>query len=199
MPAQWFFSPYQRMDPNPISHQRIIRLNEFTADIMADGGAWAAFECGGGPDTDFVLGVAGCKVRASSTTLADIASTSGITAAPTTVVEITQPLTVLTNPQRNFIERTLTRSLGYTDAEINSWLSGQTIQQKTWGELLDFLATRRYTSVYEPIGTQVGYQGTVYPGILAVDGRTTSTGRTSVPRDVGITPAQVATEVPSVG
>jgi hypothetical protein len=199
MPARWFFTPYMRLDPHPFSHQRINRMQEFTAAIHADGGEWSAFECGGGPGTDFALGIAGCKVRASDATLTAISSTNGFTVAPASAVELDQPLTVLTNPQRNFIERTVSRSLGYTDAEIDTFLGGQGIESKTWGQFLDFLASRRYTPVYEPTGTQAGYQGVVYPGVLAVDGRTTSTGATSVPRDVGLTPAQVAADVPTVG
>jgi hypothetical protein len=198
MAARWFFTPYVRYDPNPFSRQRFNHMQEFHAAITADGGQWDAFECGGGPGTSFILGIAGCKVRASAATLTAVAAAQGITAAPDTVVELDQSLSVLTNPQRNFIERTVSRSLGYTDEEIDTWLAGQTIQQKTWGQFLDFLATRRYTAVYEPTGTQAGYGGTSFPGVLAVDGRTTSTGATSVPRAVGLAPAQVAEHVPSV-
>ena len=201
MPAQWFAVPFVRRDDTPYSHGRYCKLADFADEIAADGGKSDHFECGGGPNTSYITGVCFGKVGGvTQATLDAIGAEPDILEVPPTLILTATSLGVLTNPERNFMERTLTKALGYTDAEIDAWLGGQTIQQKTYGQFLDFLASRWYRPVWDPppAGPQIGWQGNSYPGVVAVDGRTTSTGVTSEPwLPLPKTPAEVALAVPS--
>jgi hypothetical protein len=202
MPAQWFFVPYVRRDTGKtgLDRSRYCMVDDFTQRIHADGGDWSEFECGGGPGTSFVAGAAGVKVGGvTQATLDAITAASQTSPIPTTLLELSTSLSVLTTPQRNTLQKALANSLGYSDQEVTDWLAGATLASKTYGQLLDFLATRWYTPVYDPAGSQVGYQGVTYPGVIACDGRTVaSTGavsqRLSPPPS---SPASVAARIPS--
>jgi hypothetical protein len=128
---------------------------------------------------------------------------------PTTLIELDTSMNVTTNAQKAVIRDQIGREMGYSAQEIADWLGvsvnastntkNQALDSKTFGQFLDFLATRWYSAVYEPQGTQTGYQGIVYPGIFACDGRTTSTGMVSGPLSpTPTTPAIVAATVPTV-
>lgn len=197
MPAQWIACPFLRRDQHPGAPGRWSMLGDFGSQITADGGKFDYFECGGGPGTSYLCGVAVAKVNASQTTLDAIIAAPNTRSIPTTLME---PADSTTNAQRTFLRDTLGPALGFTAPEMTAWATagGRTFASRTFGEILDFLATRWYRPVYEPTGTQVGYQGVVYPGVVACDGRTTTTGVTSAPwTPIPKTPAQVAASVPS--
>jgi hypothetical protein len=192
LPTQWFFVPFIRRDLRPGQHGRWGFINSFSDQIAADGGAFDAFECGGGPNSSFLLGAEVAKVRAAQPTLNAIDADATIRALPATLTSLSTSLSVLTGAQRTFLSSTAAPALGYTQAEITAWLGGQTLSQKTFGQFLDLMATRWFKPVWEPTGTQTGYQGIVYPGVVACDGRTTTTGQTSTQATpVPKTPAQV--------
>jgi hypothetical protein len=198
VPAQWFFVPFLRRDDD--DHGRYCMVDDFTPRVVADGGSWLNFECGGGPGTSFLCGASGVKVGGvTQATLDAITAAPNTTPIPTSLIELGTSLSVLTNQQRTALQKTLANSLGYSDAEVTAWLAGQTLSQKTYGQLLDFLATRWYTPVFDPAGTQVGYQGRTYQGVVACDGRTVAaTGGVSRRLSpVPLPPAAVASSVPS--
>jgi hypothetical protein len=200
MATQWIACPFLRRDgqSRPGAIGRYLIVQDFAPQIAADGGAWDYFECGGGPGTAYICGVGIVKIRASQATLNSIIAADNTDAIPAALVELNTLLSVVNNPTRNYIERTLTARLGYTDPEIDAWLNGANISTKTLGELFEFLASRWYRVVYEPTGTQVGYQGNIYPGVVACDGRTTTNGQISEPWfPLPKTPAEVAANVAS--
>ena len=209
MPAQWFAVPFVRRDQR--GPGRYCGVDDFTDEIAADGGVWDAFECGGGPGTDYVLGVCFAKVNASTATLSLVAGLANALAIPTKLLELSTSMSVTTNAEKAFIRDQVSRRLGYSDQEIADWLGvpvgastaqkNTALDAKTYGDFLNFLATRWYTPVYEPgnpPGPQIGWNNILYPGFIAVDGRTVSSGATSVPRSPTPTsPAQVAANVSS--
>jgi hypothetical protein len=72
MAYAWFICGFKQwFRPN----SRICTMNDFTAQINADGGAWSASEILGG----YAL----VKVRANANTLTTIAGTTGFNVSPT--------------------------------------------------------------------------------------------------------------------
>jgi hypothetical protein len=196
MPAQWFACPFLRRDGSrPGQVGRYMMIQDFAAQIAADGGAWDYFECGGGPDTSYTCGVAVAKIRASQTTLDAVIAAPNIRPIPTSLLNLGDTTTAT---QRTFLRDTLGPALGFTGTEMTAWATsdGRTFASRTFGEILDFLATRWYRPVYEPTGSQVGWEGNTYPGVVACDGRTTTTGVTSEPwTPIPKQPAAVAANV----
>jgi hypothetical protein len=114
MAYAWFICGFKQwFRPN----SRICTMNDFTAQINADGGAWSASEILGG----YAL----VKVRANANTLTTIAGTTGF-------------------QQRTAIKNKIL-AMGYTQAEINA-VMGSTLalwRQKALRVLFNFIAQRR--------------------------------------------------------
>lgn len=112
-------------------------MDAFTPQILADGGSWAESE---------VLGQrAVVKARASAQTLTAIAQAAGFTRIP--VAALDDPLASLTTGQKTAL-RQLVLDMGYTAAEIRGAL-GDDLGQRTLGELLRFVASRRRKVRYD--------------------------------------------------
>lgn len=135
MPIGWFIAPYKRRT-DATRPTRYCAMDDFTAQITSDGGAWTESE---------VLGdCAVVKVDASATTLQTIAGTSGFQRIP--LQRLDDPLSSLTNAQRNAI-RNRVIAMGYTQAEINAALPN--LANVTLGQVLRFIATRRLKPRYD--------------------------------------------------
>lgn len=210
MPAQWFFVPYVRRDSPSGRPGRYCNMDDFTGDILGDGGKWAEFECGGGPGSVFELGVAGVKVGGvTQATLNLILAAPGLRPIPVKWLEPGTSLSIATTGERTFLRDTLRQDMGYTVAELDGWLglSGSptnaqrntALNTKTFVQLLDFLATRWYTPVYDPAGWQLANGNIVAQGTPgALPGVLSCSNVSSVPvSPTPTTPAQVAAAVPS--
>lgn len=143
----WFICPYKRRPvPRPI---RYCAIDDFTAQIRADGGDWSASE---------VLGnSAVVKVRASQATLDLIAAT--FQRIP--LSRLADSLSTLTSAQRTAIRDRLL-ALGYPDAEIRAAL-GSNLANRTLGDVLRFAATRRLKPRYDALTDQIFVDGPQQP------------------------------------
>lgn len=131
MPLAWFICPYKRRagERRPT---RYCAMDDYTLNIVADGGAWS--------ETEILGDHAIVKVRAAATTLTTIAAASGFLRIPGHAA-LTDTLGDLTAEQRTAIRNKL-QALGYTAEEIKAALptNWQTV---TLGQVLRFAATRR--------------------------------------------------------
>ena len=146
----WFLVPYKRRadGSKPI---RYCAMDDFTAQIVADGGTWSESE---------VLGnMAVVKVQASSTTLSAIAATAGFTRIP--VDRLADPLSSLSSTQRTAIKNKVL-ALGYTAQEVTDAL-GTDLSQITLGQLLRFVASRRLQPRYDAATDTILCDGPVHP------------------------------------
>jgi len=138
----WFIAPYKRL-PNKVRNGRIIprrycAMDDFTAQITADGGSWREIE---------VLGdKAIVKVSAAVSTIATINGTAGFVLL-TGKVKLTDTLSDLTAGQKTAL-RNLVLSLGYTAQEISNRL-GSDLGAVTLGDVLRFIASRRVKPRYD--------------------------------------------------
>lgn len=142
MAYAWFVCGYVIIDgksgPNSA---RYCAMDDFTAQIAADGGAWS--------ETEVLGGQAVVKVRASEATLTTIAGTSGFYRIPNHWV-LSDLLTDLTTARRTAITNRIL-AMGYTQAEIDA-VMGNTLalwRQKTLSTLLVFIAGRRKKPRYD--------------------------------------------------
>lgn len=135
MPIGWFIAPYKRRigAPRPT---RYCAMDDFTAQISADGGAWT--------ETEVLGDCAVVKVNAAAGTLSTIAGTSGFQRIP--LQRLDDPLSSLTNAQRNAIRNRIL-AMGYTQAEINAALPN--LANVTLGQVLRFVCTRRLRPRYD--------------------------------------------------
>lgn len=113
-------------------------MDDFTAQILADGGTW--------DETEILGNAALVKVRASATTLAAINAAPGFLRIPNHTA-LTDTLGDLTAGQRNAILNEAL-ALGYSQAEINAALPANWTNV-TLGQVLRFLATRRLRPRYD--------------------------------------------------
>ncbi len=160
MALAWFICPYKRRvgAPRPT---RYCAMDDFTAQIYAENGAWA--------ETEVLGDVAIVKVHASGITLTTIAGTTGFIRIPNHVA-LAETLGDLTEGQRNAILNKL-QAMGYTLSEIQAALPANW-QNVTLGQVLRFAAKRRLTPRYDS-GTDMiicdGVQQTPRP-VESVDG-----------------------------
>lgn len=147
MPLAWYAAPYKRRDDT--TPGRYCAMDDFTTQILADGGNWT--------ETEILGDHAIVKVRASDATLALIDAANGFFGVPKRWTDLTSSLATMTNGERNQISA-LVLSLGYTQAELDAAM-GSTLalwRQKTLKTLLDFMATRRLQPRYnQPTDTIV--------------------------------------------
>lgn len=139
MSIAWFICPYKRL----IGAQhpaRYCALDDFTPDILADGGDWA--------ETEVLGDVALVKVRASDATLTAINAAPGMLRIPNHV-SLTDTLGDLSGTQRTAIRNKL-NAMGYSLDEIaavipatGNWAS------ITLGQVLRFAASRRLRPRYD--------------------------------------------------
>lgn len=136
MAIGWFIAPYKRRsDPDRVF--RYCAMDDFTTQILADGGAWA--------ETEVLGNCAVVKVNASTATLSTIAGTQGFQRIP--LQRLDDPLSSLTNAQRNAIRNRIL-AMGYTSAEINASLPN--LANVTLRQVLHFVTTRRLKPRYDP-------------------------------------------------
>ena len=147
MAVAWFIVPYVR-DLTVPSPARYCAMDDFTAMIRMDGGAWSESE---------VLGNrAIVKVRASTTTLDLIA----LTHRRLPVTDLSVSLSTLTNAQRTAIKNDLLAA-GYTSTEIDArWPN---FRLARFGEVLRFLAQRRLKPRYDRATDTIILDGPVQP------------------------------------
>jgi hypothetical protein len=113
-------------------------MDDFTSQIEADGGKWAESE---------ILGdQAITKVSASEATLATIQTAEGFRRIPK-VVALETKLTALTQVEANGLE-TAALNAGYRIDEVSAKM-GPNIRQKTLGDYLRLLTTRRLKPRYD--------------------------------------------------
>lgn len=165
MALAWFICPYKRSNPGAVPPERYCSMDDFTAQVRADGGTW--------DETEILGDKALVKVRASDVTLAAIGGTAGVFTIPTRFFRLEDSFADLTNGERNQISSAIL-GLGYTQAELNAAM-GTTIGQwrtRTLGDLLRMAATRRLRPRYDqPTDTIIcdGQQDPVKP-VGLVDG-----------------------------
>jgi hypothetical protein len=136
MPVAWYICPYKRR-ANTFRPTRYCAMDDFTAQIKADGGSWAESE---------VLGnVAVVKVRASAETLTEINAATGFVRLPKDLLD--DPLSSLTTAQKNAIKNKL-QSMGYSAAELSDRFPND-IGTYTLRDVLVFSAKRRLRPRYD--------------------------------------------------
>lgn len=132
-----FIVPYERTSIAGRPARRC-GMDRYTAQILADGGAWR--------EAEFLGNRALVKVRASATTLNTIASTESWYRLPNGALTLDTTLGSLTLAQRNAV-RNQVLDAGYTQAEIDAQfpnLGNVTIRQA-----LRFLLQRRLKPRYD--------------------------------------------------
>lgn len=137
MPIAWFIAPYVTW-VNPDTNgwpkwRRQPKFLELASQIYGDGGTWAGSEALGN--------VVIAKIRASDTTLDNIAALVGVIRLPKNMLSHT--LADLTAAQKNAIVNKL-RNMGYPLQEIQDNI-GADIGDKTLGDVLRFAVRRRFT------------------------------------------------------
>lgn len=149
MATSWFICPYKRT-PNTRVPQRYCAMDDFTPQILADGGDWS--------ESEVLGGYALVKVRASDITLTLIAGTAGFQRIPNSL-RLTDTLGSLTNGQLNAINNQLL-AMGYTQSEITAAL-GNNFKSRTLGQVLRFAASRRLKPRYDTISDAIVLDGPV--------------------------------------
>lgn len=164
MAIAWYICPYNRRNPGGIPPQRYCAMDDFTAQIQADGGAWA--------ETEILGSAAIVKVRAAAGTLITIAQAPGFLRIPNHT-NLDDTLGDLTTGQRNAILNEL-QTLGYTQQEINATLPANW-QSVTLRQVLRFAATRRLRPRYDAGTDSIVCDGTEQPvtPVEAVDAQVT--------------------------
>lgn len=152
MPIAWFICPYKRRNPGKTPPQRYCAMDDFTTQIIIDGGIW--------DETEILGNHAIVKVRAASGTLITINATSGFLRVPNHV-NLADTLGDLTTNQRDAILAKLL-ALGYTQAEIDEALPTNWASV-TLEQILRFAATRRLKPRYDSNTDTIICDGEVHP------------------------------------
>lgn len=147
MAIAWFIAKYKRRLParRPTIY---CPVDDYTEQIVAEGGAWREIEVLGG----YAL----VKVRASVATLQTIAADPLVIYVP--LAKLDDPVSSLTANQRTAL-RNLLLSMGYTAAELLAALPN--IAQATLGQVLRFAATRRQLPTYDGATDTINFNGQV--------------------------------------
>jgi hypothetical protein len=126
-------------------------MNNFTAQIKAEGGAWS--------ETEVLGNVALVKVRASDTLLSLINAEVGFLRITNHYV-LSDSLSDMGAAVRNGIQTRLL-GLGYTQAEINAALGSNLAgwRSRTFLDLLRFIATRRIKPRWDSVLGQIVFDG----------------------------------------
>lgn len=130
MAVGWGICPYKVAGVAPDQY-RYCAIDDFTPQILADGGSWAEAECLGNH--------AVVKVRASLATLLLIDGTPGFVRIPRRTA-LSESLSDLTASEKTTIQNKL-NALGYSNAEILAKLGGD-LALITLGDLVRFVISR---------------------------------------------------------
>jgi hypothetical protein len=136
MPTAWFIAPYKRR-AGAARPGRYCAMDDFTAQIIAEGGHWS--------ETEVLGNRALVKVRASADTLTQIAAEQGIKRLPKDRLD--DSLATLSPAVRQAIRAEL-EDMGYTLAEIQARF-GTDLSAYTLGDVLRFAASRRLKPRYD--------------------------------------------------
>lgn len=134
MAIAWFIVPYKRTSVMNMP-ARYCAMDDFTSQILADGGEWT--------ETEILGDRAIVKVRANIDTLTAIAAV--FKRLPKDRLD--DSLSTLTNPQRNALKNEILDQ-GYTLSEIQNRF-GNDLSQFTLGDVLRFMTTRRLKPRYD--------------------------------------------------
>lgn len=118
-------------------------MNDFTLEIIADGGAWS--------ETEVLGDQALVKIRASDTLLTTIEDAGHFNLAKFLAkINLADSLSDLTNANRSVIQNRLLQN-GYEQTEIDAALGSNLSawRAKTFGDLLNLIATRRLEPRYD--------------------------------------------------
>lgn len=159
MAIGWFICEYKIVTNRP--NFRYCAMDDFTATIRAEGGAWA--------ESEVLGGYAIVKVRANVDTLTTIGGTTGFYRI-TNHWLLSDILSDLTTTQRNAINTRLL-AMGYTQAEIDAVMGANLSawRGKTFLQLLNFAAQRRLTPRFDTNLQQIVLDGAlVTPTLITV-------------------------------
>lgn len=148
MAIAWFLCPYVRKPG--IRVMRVCAMDQFTAPIRTDGGAWS--------ETEVLGDRAIVKVAASPATLSLIASAPTFRRIPLALLD--DPLSSLTTGQRTAIKNEILDA-GYNLAEIDAALPD--LAAVTLRQVLQFLATRRLKPRYDAQTDAIVLDGPIQP------------------------------------
>jgi hypothetical protein len=164
MPIGWFFCPYKRRQPRS-RPTRYCAMDDFAAQITADGGAWTEAECLGNH--------AVVKVRASAASLQTIAGTAGYQYV--NAARLDDPLSTLTPGERTALRNFVTNTLGYPLAELQARFPSGDLGDYTLGDVLRFVLRRRLRPRYDKGADVIVVDGPVQPTrpVASVDGAVT--------------------------
>jgi hypothetical protein len=150
MALAWFICQYKIKTGNwrPV---RYCAMDDFTAQINADGGSWA--------ESEVLGGYALVKVRANTTTLTTIGGTTNFQRIPNWV-NLSDILSTLTTAQRTAIQNRIL-AMGYTQAEINAVMGNNLTawRTRTLRQLLNFIAQRRLKPRWDSETQQIVLDG----------------------------------------
>lgn len=150
MPTTWFICPYKRRDYNN-QIGRYCAMDDFTPQIIADGGSWSESE---------VLGNrAIVKVNADASTLSLIAGTTGFKRLPKDLLN--SPLSDLTANQKQALRDEML-DMGYTEGQITARF-GSELGNFILKDVLEFMATRRLKPRYDSGTDTIILDGAVQP------------------------------------
>jgi hypothetical protein len=136
MATQWFICPYKLRDKTFMSRpMRYCAMDDYTARIEKDNGAWVESEVGDG--------YAIVKVRAEEETLEGI---TGDGFVPIALSGVDDEMSSLGDEELAAI-RAAILAMGYTEAEIAASLGE--IAKCTLGDVLTFCASRRAVLAYD--------------------------------------------------
>jgi hypothetical protein len=130
----WFLVPYKLKERGP-RKARYCAMDDYTADIAASGGAWS--------ETEILGDQAVVKVKASEELLAVL----GETFVRLPGEELGSSLSSLSSGEKDALKRLLTEA-GYSLSEVTNKL-GSDLGQKSLGDVLRFLATKRRKPRYD--------------------------------------------------
>jgi hypothetical protein len=150
MAIGWFICPYKRK-PDPTRMIRYCAMDDFTAQIRADGGNWS--------ETEVLGDCAVVKVNASNATLNAVAGTPGFVRIP--VARLGDSLSSLTTAQRAGLH-TRIEAMGYPLAEIEAAL-GPDLGLKTLGDVLRLVTRRRLRPRYDAETDRLIWDGPIQP------------------------------------
>jgi hypothetical protein len=151
MPIAWFICPYKRGPNIGLGPSRYCAMDDFTNQIITDGGTWS--------ETEILGNHAIVKVRASDVTLTKIADGQGFVRMPKAV--LTEPLSDLGATAKTSIRNKLT-ALGYSLSEVRNAL-GDDLGSKTLADVLRFAAKRRLKPRYDKDTDTIILDGPEHP------------------------------------
>ena len=163
MAIGWFIIPYKRRPTAQEPRTRYPAIDDYTADIKAEGGQWAETEVLG--DCCIV------KVRASDSLLSIIAAVDGFQRLPKDRLD--DPLSDLSIQALKLLRDTLT-IMGYTLEEIKDEF-GNDISLYTLRDVLLFATGRRLKPRYDILTDEIILDGPIQPvrPLVSVDAEVT--------------------------